>query len=287
MGSPGGAPPRRVRCPILHSRTGDEMQDLTPSRELLQSGVDPWAGMNERPQSLEPLLVLYERTRPPVSSASLAAGYPKSPHEPPRVAPSRARKDAGQHGLKRGSRPVGLPLRGEGAGVRRAKFHPLGKLALGAKIPRVDSQPPLHLPSTHLHEASVRRRDERVGLRWVDANQDSTLPACCHGHVAADQKREPTEHLPLRKIGFSPDELAYAIGEFLVVGHGEDRTAGRQSSGPPRSSSSRVGRYGKPAPHASSADIRIEVTCAPGLAQPTPAPLRIRKTASDTMQVGG
>ena len=54
---------------------------------------DPWAGMAANPQSLEPLLALHER--------DLAAGlldapwppvYPKMPGEPPRVAPSRARK---------------------------------------------------------------------------------------------------------------------------------------------------------------------------------------------------
>lgn len=54
---------------------------------------DPWAGMYEQPQSIEPLLAMYEQ--------DLAAGqtdapwppvYPKMPNEPPRVAPSRARK---------------------------------------------------------------------------------------------------------------------------------------------------------------------------------------------------
>ena len=54
---------------------------------------DPWAGMYEKPQSIEPLLEMYD--------ADLAAGlmdapwppvYPKQPNEPPRVAPSRAKK---------------------------------------------------------------------------------------------------------------------------------------------------------------------------------------------------
>ena len=57
---------------------------------------DPWAGMYERPQSIAPLLDL--------SAQDMANGlmdapwppvYPKQPNEPPRVAPSRARKDAG------------------------------------------------------------------------------------------------------------------------------------------------------------------------------------------------
>ncbi len=54
---------------------------------------DPWLGMDDDPQSLEPLLAMSQR--------DLAAGlmdapwppvYPKQPGEPPRVAPSRARK---------------------------------------------------------------------------------------------------------------------------------------------------------------------------------------------------
>jgi DNA ligase D len=59
----------------------------------LDTDGDPWLGMNDDPQSLERLLAMSER--------DLAAGlldapwppvYPKQPGEPPRVAPSRARK---------------------------------------------------------------------------------------------------------------------------------------------------------------------------------------------------
>jgi DNA ligase D len=54
---------------------------------------DPWAGMYAAPQSIESLLSMYD--------ADMAAGlmdapwppvYPKQPNEPPRVAPSRAKK---------------------------------------------------------------------------------------------------------------------------------------------------------------------------------------------------
>ena len=57
---------------------------------------DPWEAVNSRLQTLTPLLEMYER--------DLAAGmqdapwppvYPKMPGEPPRVAPSRAKKVAG------------------------------------------------------------------------------------------------------------------------------------------------------------------------------------------------
>jgi DNA ligase D len=74
----------------------DELQDVNPD-ELTIATVpardDPWAAINDVPQSLEPLLELHER--------DMAAGlldapwppvYPKQPNEPPRVAPSRARK---------------------------------------------------------------------------------------------------------------------------------------------------------------------------------------------------
>ncbi|HUR17376.1 MAG TPA: non-homologous end-joining DNA ligase [Acidimicrobiales bacterium] len=54
---------------------------------------DPWAGA--APQSLEPLLALHERDRAAgLPDAPWPPVYPKMPGEPPRVAPSRARKDA-------------------------------------------------------------------------------------------------------------------------------------------------------------------------------------------------
>lgn len=54
---------------------------------------DPWAGMRERPQSIEPLL---EQSTRDMDSGLMDAPwppvYPKQPNEPPRVAPSRAKK---------------------------------------------------------------------------------------------------------------------------------------------------------------------------------------------------
>ncbi|WP_020667240.1 non-homologous end-joining DNA ligase [Amycolatopsis nigrescens] len=70
----------------------DELTIATVPAVVAEHG-DPWASAGERPQSLEPLLEL--------SRQDLAAGlmdapwppvYPKQPGEPPRVAPSRARK---------------------------------------------------------------------------------------------------------------------------------------------------------------------------------------------------
>jgi DNA ligase D len=55
---------------------------------------DPWAAINEAPQSLEPLLAMHERDRANgLMDAPWPPVYPKQPDEPPRVAPSRARKD--------------------------------------------------------------------------------------------------------------------------------------------------------------------------------------------------
>jgi DNA ligase D len=56
---------------------------------------DPWEAMNAEPQSLEPLLELNERDRAAgLMDAPWPPVYPKQPDEPPRVAPSRARKGA-------------------------------------------------------------------------------------------------------------------------------------------------------------------------------------------------
>jgi DNA ligase D len=55
---------------------------------------DPWAGMYERPQSLAPLLELSARDMADgLMDAPWPPVYPKQPNEPPRVAPSRARKE--------------------------------------------------------------------------------------------------------------------------------------------------------------------------------------------------
>ncbi|ROS40478.1 non-homologous end-joining DNA ligase [Amycolatopsis thermoflava] len=78
----------------------DELSTVEPGEltlstvpDLVARRGDPWAQMRERPQSIEPLLEM--------SARDMAAGlmdapwppvYPKQPNEPPRVAPSRAKK---------------------------------------------------------------------------------------------------------------------------------------------------------------------------------------------------
>jgi DNA ligase D len=54
---------------------------------------DPWEQIEQRPQSLAPLLEMYERDLASgLADAPWPPVYPKMPGEPPRVAPSRAKK---------------------------------------------------------------------------------------------------------------------------------------------------------------------------------------------------
>jgi DNA ligase D len=74
----------------------DELFDIEPD-ELTVHTVpgrdDPWAAINEAPQSLEPLLEMHEHDRANgLHDAPWPPVYPKMPDEPPRVQPSRARK---------------------------------------------------------------------------------------------------------------------------------------------------------------------------------------------------
>jgi DNA primase len=65
--------------------------DSVPAR--LEADGDPWQRMNDHPQSLEPLLELHRRDRAAgLKDAPWPPVYPKQPDEPPRVAPSRARR---------------------------------------------------------------------------------------------------------------------------------------------------------------------------------------------------
>jgi DNA ligase D len=94
------APPRP---PLSAPHTWEELDAIHPDEltidtvpERLATHGDPWETINDRPQSLEPLLELHERDRAAgLMDAPWPPVYPKQPDEPPRVAPSRARKDAG------------------------------------------------------------------------------------------------------------------------------------------------------------------------------------------------
>jgi DNA ligase D len=79
----------------------DEISTLHPDEltiasvpERLAAKGDPWLEIDAPPQSLEPLLELHEQDRAAgLMDAPWPPVYPKQPDEPPRVAPSRARKD--------------------------------------------------------------------------------------------------------------------------------------------------------------------------------------------------
>jgi DNA ligase D len=90
-------PGAQVSTPIawdeLDAVHPDQFTIATVPARVAEEG-DPWAGMYERPQSLEPLLALSERDMAAgLQDAPWPPVYPKQPNEPPRVAPSRARKD--------------------------------------------------------------------------------------------------------------------------------------------------------------------------------------------------
>ncbi|GAC1574214.1 MAG: non-homologous end-joining DNA ligase [Candidatus Dormibacteria bacterium] len=70
----------------------DDLTIVTvPAR--VAAGGDPWQAMEENPQSIEPLLEMQRRDAATgLMDAPWPPVYPKMPGEPPRVAPSRARK---------------------------------------------------------------------------------------------------------------------------------------------------------------------------------------------------
>ena len=70
----------------------DELTIATVPERVATLG-DPWEAMNDTPQDLAPLLALHERDMAAgLMDAPWPPVYPKQPNEPPRVAPSRAKK---------------------------------------------------------------------------------------------------------------------------------------------------------------------------------------------------
>ncbi|MEY2405503.1 MAG: hypothetical protein QOG39_419, partial [Acidimicrobiaceae bacterium] len=78
----------------LPSITPDELTLVTVPQRVATQG-DPWAGLDARPQSLDPLLEMSKRDLASgLMDAPWPPVYPKMEGEPPRVAPSRAKKPA-------------------------------------------------------------------------------------------------------------------------------------------------------------------------------------------------
>jgi len=70
----------------------DELTIATLPHRLKKFG-DPWLEMNEKPQTLAPLLAMHERDMANgLMDAPWPPVYPKQPGEPPRVSRSRAKK---------------------------------------------------------------------------------------------------------------------------------------------------------------------------------------------------
>jgi hypothetical protein len=78
----------------------DELKTITNSEctiatvpEMVARRGDRWQAMNDHPQSLEPLMEMHKADRASgLMDAPWPPVYPKQPDEPPRVAPSRAKK---------------------------------------------------------------------------------------------------------------------------------------------------------------------------------------------------
>jgi DNA ligase D len=77
----------------LDAVDNDALTLATVANRVAAQG-DPWATIDDEPQSLEPLLEMSERDMANgLQDAPWPPVYPKMPNEPPRVAPSRARSE--------------------------------------------------------------------------------------------------------------------------------------------------------------------------------------------------
>jgi DNA ligase D len=89
----GGQVSTPIRWDELDEIHPDMLTIATVPRRVETAG-DPWENIEQPLQSLEPLLALHERDRATgLHDAPWPPVYPKQPDEPPRVAPSRARKE--------------------------------------------------------------------------------------------------------------------------------------------------------------------------------------------------
>ena len=85
----------QVACPLtweeVHTVTLDDLTIATVPGLVAERG-DPWATLNDHPQSIDPLLDMAAADRAAgVPDAPWPPVYPKMPNEPPQVNPSRAK----------------------------------------------------------------------------------------------------------------------------------------------------------------------------------------------------
>ncbi|MDQ3709357.1 MAG: non-homologous end-joining DNA ligase [Actinomycetota bacterium] len=90
---PGAQVSTPVRWQDLEELTPDDLTIASVPARLAEHG-DPWQHLEDALQSLEPLLAMHRRDREELGllDAPWPPVYPKMPDEPPRVAPSRARR---------------------------------------------------------------------------------------------------------------------------------------------------------------------------------------------------
>jgi DNA ligase D len=91
----------RVGGQVSTPLSWDEVESVDPEAltirtvpDLVRQRGDPWAGVADEPQSLQPLLDMVARDRADgLQDAPWPPEYPKQPDEPTRVAPSRAKRE--------------------------------------------------------------------------------------------------------------------------------------------------------------------------------------------------
>ena len=90
----------RVGAQVSTPLRWDELSTVDPNtltvlttQERLDTVGDPWAEMYKSPQDISSLVTAFRDGLETIGDAPWPPVYPKQPHEPPRVAPSRARED--------------------------------------------------------------------------------------------------------------------------------------------------------------------------------------------------
>ena len=89
----------RVDAQVSTPAWWDELEDLQPNEltvmtteQRLREHGDPWTNMYSNPQDISHLVTEFKEGLETIGDAPWPPVYPKQPHEPPRVAPSRAKK---------------------------------------------------------------------------------------------------------------------------------------------------------------------------------------------------
>lgn len=89
----GGQVSTPLQWEEIHTVDPDQLTMDVVAAKVAAEG-DPWAAMDDHQDSLEPLLAKHRADRANgLLDAPWPPVYPKMPHEPPRVAPSRAKKN--------------------------------------------------------------------------------------------------------------------------------------------------------------------------------------------------